>query len=163
MAAAVPLLTVSDLTKTYVTDTIFKDVNFIVRDREHVALVGQNGAGKSTVLRIIAGIEHANGGEISTTPGLRITYLPQEARFTSDNTLREEARLAFAPVLEMQARMREIEQEMGEEDADLEAIMDEYDRLSIRFESGGGYDIEHRVDEVLQGLGFGQEMWSTLR
>ena len=159
MSAAVPLLTVTDLTKTFITDTIFKGVNFIVRDREHVALVGQNGAGKSTILRIIAGIEHANGGEISSSPGLRITYLPQESRFTSDNTLREEARLAFAPVLKMQARMREIEQQMGDEDADLEAIMEEYDRLSVHFESGGGYDIEHRVDEVLQGLGFGQEMW----
>lgn len=159
MSAAVPLLTVSNLTKTYITDTIFKDVSFIVRDREHVALVGQNGAGKSTILRIIAGIEHANGGEISSSPGLRITYLPQEAKFTSDNTLREEAKLAFAPVLEMQARMREIEQQMGDESADLEAIMDEYDRLSVHFESGGGYDIEHRVDEVLQGLGFGQDMW----
>src|SRR5690554_3227318 len=128
MSAAVPLLTVSDLTKTFITDTIFKDVSFIVRDREHVALVGQNGAGKSTILRIIAGIEHANGGEISNSPGLRITYLPQEAKFTSDNTLREEAKLAFKSVLKMQARMREIEQQMGDESADLEAIMEEYDR-----------------------------------
>lgn len=159
MSAQVPLLTVTDLTKTYVTDTIFKDVSFIVRDREHVALVGQNGAGKSTILRIIAGIEHANGGEISSSPGLRITYLPQEATFTSDNTLREEARLAFAPVLETQERMREIEQQMADESADLEAIMEEYDRLSAHFETGGGYDIEHRVEEVLQGLGFGPDMW----
>lgn len=159
MAPAVPLLTVSGLTKTYITDTIFKDVSFLVREREHVALVGVNGAGKSTVLRIIAGIEHANGGEISTQPGLRITYLPQEAKFTSDNTLREEARLAFADVLKMQERMREIEQQMGDEDIDLEALMEEYDRLSLHFETGSGYDIEHRVDEVLMGLGFSPEMW----
>ena len=159
MAPAVPLLTVSGLTKTYITDTIFKDVSFLVRAREHVALVGVNGAGKSTVLRIIAGIEHANGGEISTQPGLRITYLPQEAKFTSENTLREEAKLAFAEQLKMQARMREIEQLMGDEDVDLESLMDEYDRLSIHFETDSGYDIEHRVDEVLQGLGFTQEQF----
>ncbi len=159
MPPAVPLLTVTDLTKTYITDTIFSGVSFIVREREHVALVGQNGAGKSTILRIIAGIEHSNGGDIASSPGLRITYLPQEAKFTSDNTLREEARLAFAPVLKMQARMREIEYMMGDDGVDLESLMDEYDRLSVHFESAAGYDIEHRVDEVLQGLGFTQDMW----
>ena len=159
MPPAVPLLTVNGLTKTYITDTIFKDVSFLVREREHVALVGVNGAGKSTVLRIIAGIEHANGGEIATQPGLRVTYLPQEANFTSDNTLREEAKLAFADVLKMQDRMREIELQMGDDDFDLDALMTEYERLSLHFETGSGYDIEHRVDEVLQGLGFTQEMW----
>ncbi|MCO5214874.1 MAG: ABC-F family ATP-binding cassette domain-containing protein [Thermomicrobiales bacterium] len=159
MPPAVPLLSVTDLTKTFITETIFKGVSFQVREREKVALVGVNGAGKSTILRIIAGIEHANGGEIATQPGLRITYLPQEARFTSDNTLREEAKLAFAPVLAMQDRMREIEQQMGDAEADLEALMDEYDRLSIHFESASGYDIEHRTDEILQGLGFTQEMF----
>lgn len=159
MAAHIPLLSVTDLTKTYITDTIFSGVSFIVREREHVALVGQNGAGKSTILRIIAGIEHANGGEIATQPGLRITYLPQEAKFTSDRTVREEARLAFQPVLEMQDRMREIEQQMGDDDADLDALMAEYDRLSLHFETDAGYDIEHRTDEVLQGLGFTQDQF----
>lgn len=159
MAPAVPLLTVTNLAKSFITDLIFSDVSFIVREREHVALVGQNGAGKSTILRIIAELEHANSGEISSKPGLRITYLPQEARFTSENTLRDEARLAFAPVLEMQARMREIELLMGDESVDLETLMDEYDQISLHFESAAGYDIEHRTDEVLQGLGFTQDMW----
>jgi ATP-binding cassette subfamily F protein 3 len=153
------ILTVSNLAKTYVTDEIFANVSFQILEREHVALVGVNGAGKSTVLRIIAGIEHANSGEVITAAGLRVTYLPQEANFTSDNTVREEARLAFAHVLHMQERMHEIEHLMGDPDADLEALMEEYDRLGVRFEAAAGYDVEHRTDEVLQGLGFSQDQF----
>ncbi|HEV2072668.1 MAG TPA: ABC-F family ATP-binding cassette domain-containing protein, partial [Thermomicrobiales bacterium] len=153
------ILTVSNLSKTYITDEIFANVSFQIQEREHVALVGVNGAGKSTVLRIIAGIEYPNSGEVASAAGLRVTYLPQEARFTSDNTLREEARLAFAPVLEMQERMREIEHRMADTDADLDILMEEYDRIGVRFEAAGGYDVEHRTDEVLQGLGFSQDQF----
>jgi ATP-binding cassette subfamily F protein 3 len=153
------ILTVSNLSKTYITDKIFANVSFQIQEREHVALVGVNGAGKSTVLRIIAGIEYPNSGEVVSAAGLRVTYLPQEARFTSDNTLREEARLAFAPVLEMQERMREIEHRMADADADLDNLMEEYDRIGVRFEAAGGYDVEHRTDEVLQGLGFSQDQF----
>jgi ATP-binding cassette subfamily F protein 3 len=153
------ILTVSNLSKTYITDEIFANVSFQIQEREHVALVGVNGAGKSTVLRILAGIEYPNSGEVVSAAGLRVTYLPQEARFTSDNTLREEARLAFAPVLEMQERMREIEHRMADADADLDHLMEEYDRIGVRFEAAGGYDVEHRTDEVLQGLGFSQDQF----
>jgi ATP-binding cassette subfamily F protein 3 len=150
----VPILTVSDLAKSYGAEEIFTGVSFQVVEREHVALVGVNGAGKSTVLRIIAGIEHASGGTVAPLRGLRITYLPQEASFESTKTVREEARLAFAPVLQMAARMREIEHRMSDEGGDLDALFEEYARLQTRFETGGGYDVEHRTDEVLMGLGF---------
>lgn len=155
----VPILSVDDLAKTYISDEIFSRVSFQILDREHVALVGVNGAGKSTVLRIIAGIEHANAGTVAPLGGLRITYLPQEASFMSDKTLREEARLAFAPVLEMAARMREIEAEMGSDGDGLDELMDEYSRLQTRFETAHGYDIEHRTEEVLTGLGFSEEQF----
>ncbi len=148
------LLNVNDLAKTFITEQIFSGVSFQIAEKEHVAFVGVNGAGKSTVLRIIAGIEHANAGEVVKMPGCRITYLPQETNFTSDNTVREEARLAFAPVLAAGERMREIEHLMASDDHDLDPLFAEYDRLQGRFEAAGGYDIEHRTDEVLQGLGF---------
>src|SRR5215218_710479 len=108
------ILTVSDLAKTYVSDEIFKGVSFQIAEREHVALVGVNGAGKSTILRIIAGIEHPNAGGIVRASGLQVTYLPQEARFDSDRTVREEARMAFESALAAGERMREIEHAMGE-------------------------------------------------
>src|SRR3954454_14393598 len=96
---ATTILSVNGLAKTFITDEIFRDVSFQIGEREHVALVGPNGAGKSTILRIIAGIEHSNEGSIALSSGLRVTYLPQEARFDSDRTVREEARDAFAFVL----------------------------------------------------------------
>jgi len=157
--AATTILTVSNLAKTFITEEIFKGVTFQVAEREHVALVGVNGAGKSTVLRIIAGIEHPNAGEIIQASGLRITYLPQESNFTSDNTLREEARSAFAHVIAIGERMREIEHGMADAGDGLDDLLIEYDHLQTRFDSAHGYDIEHRTDEVLFGLGFTEELF----
>jgi ATP-binding cassette subfamily F protein 3 len=148
-------LTVTDLAKSYGSEEIFSGVSFQIAEREHVALVGANGAGKSTILRILAGIEEPNAGTIVRSSGLRVTYLPQESRFSSDRTVREETRLAFASTLAAAERMREIEHRMGEADeAELERLLDEYDHLQRRFEAHGGYDVEHRTDEILTGLGF---------
>ncbi|MER3439327.1 MAG: ABC transporter ATP-binding protein, partial [Chloroflexota bacterium] len=156
------ILTVSDLAKTYGARVIFEGVSFQIAEREHVALVGMNGAGKSTILRIIAGLEHPDRGTVVRASGLRITYLPQEARFSSERSLREEARLAFAPVLEAGERMRVIEQALASATGpDLERLLHEYDRLQARFEAAGGYDIEHRTDEVLAGLGFTIDQFDT--
>ncbi len=153
--ANVPILTVEGLAKSYGAHDIFDSITFQIADKQHVALVGVNGAGKSTILRIIAGVEESNGGTITPLPGLRITYLAQEARFDSDRTVREEAREAFAETLLAADRMREIETEMGSaDDDDLDRIMAEYDRLQERFESANGYDMDFRTDEVLLGLGF---------
>ncbi|HEV2528475.1 MAG TPA: ABC-F family ATP-binding cassette domain-containing protein [Thermomicrobiales bacterium] len=153
--ANIPILTVDKLAKSYGAFDVFKDITFQVAEKQHVALVGVNGAGKSTILRIIAGVEESSGGTITPLPGLRITYLAQEARFDSDRTVREEAREAFADVLRAGDRMREIEAEMGSAGDDaLDTLMAEYDRLQERFESGNGYDVEFRTDEVLLGLGF---------
>jgi ATP-binding cassette subfamily F protein 3 len=160
MANASTILTVSNLAKTYITEEIFSGVTFQIMEREHVALVGVNGAGKSTALRIIAGVEHSNGGDIIQANGLRVTYLSQEAQFTSHGTVLDEAREAFSIVLAAADRMREIEREMETAGDELEALLDEYDRLQTRFESGGGYDIEHRTEAVLNGLGFTEEQFS---
>ena len=153
--ANVPILTVEGLAKSYGAHDIFDGITFQIAEKQHVALVGVNGAGKSTILRIIAGVEESNGGTITPLPGLRITYLAQEARFDSERTVREEAREAFAETLLAAERMREIENEMATaSDDDLDRIMAEYDRLQERFDSANGYDMDFRTDEVLLGLGF---------
>ncbi len=153
--ASPTILTVSDLGKSYGSESIFSGITFQLAEREHAALVGVNGAGKSTLLRIIAGTEYPATGEVVRSTGARITYLPQEARFASDRTVREEARLAFAEALAAGERMRDVERQMAEAtDGALDDLLAEYDRLQTRFESAGGYDVEHRTDEVLMGLGF---------
>ncbi len=155
------ILTVNDLEKRYVSDMIFSGVSFQVGETEHIGVVGPNGVGKSTLLKIIAGIEHASGGTIAPRRGLRITYLAQEARFTSDRDVREEALDAFAPLHALRERMTTIEHALGAEtdDAALERLMAEYDAASVAFETGGGYDIEHRTEAVLHGLGFDESNW----
>ncbi len=154
------ILTATDLAKTFGSTEIFSGVTFQVHEREHVALVGVNGAGKSTLLRIVAGAETANSGEVIRANGLRVTYLAQETRFTSDRTVRGEARLAFAASLDAASRMREIEERMSVAgDDELHALLAEYDTLQTRFEAGGGYDVEHRTDEVLMGLGFTEDQF----
>ena len=149
------IMTVHALAKSFGADQIFSNISFQIAEREHVALVGVNGAGKSTVLQIIAGVEEPSAGSVAVAGGARVTYLPQEATFASDRTVREEARTAFADALHAADRMREIEQAMSDTTGDaLDALLGEYERLHLRFESGGGYDVEHRTDEVLMGLGF---------
>jgi len=156
------LLNVSHLTKSFGAEQIFRDLSFQLVDKEHVALVGVNGAGKSTVLKIIAGLEEATSGDVAPVSGLRITYLPQEARFDSDRSIREEAQDAFASALQAAEHMREIEQRLGTADADeFDTLMAEYERLHEHFEIGGGYDIEHRTEEILVGLGFAESMFDT--
>jgi ATP-binding cassette, subfamily F, member 3 len=156
------LLIVTDLAKSYGAEQIFSGVNFQLNEREHVAMVGVNGAGKSTVLKIIAGIEQATAGDVALASGVRVTYLPQEARFDSARSIREEAQDAFAGALKAAEHMREIEQELGNADAEqFEQLMAEYERLHAHFEVGGGYDIEHRTEEVLVGLGFPEDTFDT--
>ena len=161
--ASPAILTVSNLAKSYGAEEIFANVWFQILDKEHVALVGVNGAGKSTVLRIIAGIEEPSGGEVVRAGGLRVTYLPQEARFESDRTVREEAQLGFADALTAAGHMREIEQQLADASGDeLDALLEEYERLQGHFEVAGGYDIEHRTEEILSGLGFDEEQFEEV-
>jgi ATP-binding cassette, subfamily F, member 3 len=152
------VLTVTDLAKSFGPDEIFRNISFQVADREHVALVGVNGAGKSTLLRIIAGIDTASGGEIAIARGARVAVLTQEPRFESDRTVRQEAQLAFEEALLALARMRELEEAMQSASGEiLDQLFEEYERLSLHFEVAGGFDVEHRTEEVLMGLGFSSE------
>jgi ATP-binding cassette subfamily F protein 3 len=153
--ASTTILTVTDVAKSFGPDEIFSNISFQVADREHVALVGVNGAGKSTLLRVISGDDYPSQGEIAFARGARIAVLTQEPRFDVARSVREEARLAFDEALTAQAHMRDLEVAMQTATGDeLESLFAEYERLSLHFEVAGGYDVEHRTDEVLMGLGF---------
>ncbi|MGH2616343.1 MAG: ABC-F family ATP-binding cassette domain-containing protein [Thermomicrobiales bacterium] len=152
------VLTVHALAKSFGPDEIFGDVSFQLADREHVALVGVNGAGKSTLLRIIAGLDTPSHGDVSIAHGARIGVLAQEPRFESERTVRQEAHLAFDEALSALAHMRELEIAMQTAAGRaLDELFAEYERLSLHFEVAGGFDVEHRTEEVLSGLGFTAE------
>jgi ATP-binding cassette subfamily F protein 3 len=156
--APATVLTVTDLAKSFGPDRIFSDISFQIADREHVALVGVNGAGKSTLLRIIAGLDAPSHGDVSIAAGARIAVLEQEPTYVVERNVRDEARLAFNEALTALHRMRELETAMQSANGEkLDQLFHDYERLSLHFEVAGGYDVEHRTDEVLAGLGFSLE------
>jgi ATP-binding cassette subfamily F protein 3 len=158
--AATTILTVQDIARRFITETIFSGITFQINEREHVALVGTNGAGKSTLLKIIAGKDEPSEGTIVYQSGLRVAYQAQEATFTEDRTLYDEALQAFAHVRAIADRMATLEQEMASVDGDeMDTLFEEYARLSTEFETHGGYEMEHRTAAVLHGLGFPEEMF----
>ncbi len=144
------------LAKSYGPEDIFWDVSCSVAHGDRIALVGRNGTGKTTLLRILAGYEPPSSGKVHRAKGLRIGYLPQEATLEGDHTLWEEMMAAFAPLREMEARLYELEAQMadpGQADEALEA----YAPLRDRFELLGGYTYQDRTKHVLMGLGFSPE------
>ena len=154
------VLSVQDLSKHFGVAEVFRGVSFQIVEREHVALVGVNGAGKSTLLRIIADVEHAETGTVSLTRGMRVTYLPQEAKLDAPHSIMSEALTAFAPLIALRARMTELEHALGDaHGAQLDQLMAEYAEATHRFEVDGGYTMEARVGQVLGGLGFTTEMF----
>jgi len=132
---------------------------------ERAGLVGANGAGKSTVLRIIAGREKPDAGAVHVARGLRLGYLPQEANFRSDRTLREALVAVFGDLREQATRLRALEERLNSRGANPAAwdaaVLEEYTDLLTRFEERGGYTYEGRVEQVLSGLGFARALWDS--
>jgi ATP-binding cassette, subfamily F, member 3 len=154
------ILNVGGLTKYYGPEFIFGGIGFQVARGEKVALVGVNGAGKSTLLRIIAGEEPPTQGGVHLARGRSVAYLAQEARFTGTRTLRQEMDAALAHLTELQQEIGELEHALADTDApDWEERMERYGELTHRFEHAGGYDIEHRIERTLHGLGFSEEQY----
>ncbi|MDI3338924.1 MAG: ABC-F family ATP-binding cassette domain-containing protein [Sphaerobacter sp.] len=158
----VTILSVHNLTKHFGAEEIFSGVTFQIEERQRVALVGVNGAGKSTLLRILSGSEAPDDGTITTQAGLRITYQAQEAHFNPRHTVREAALDAFHQTRRIGAELAELEAQMARTSgAELDALLERYGDLRTRFEAAGGYELEHRAEQVLAGLGFGEEHYDT--
>ncbi len=154
------ILSISGLTKYYGAEFIFGDVSFQVARGDKAALVGVNGAGKSTLLKIVAGLESATRGGVHVPRGLRVAYLAQEARFFGERTLWEEMQTSVEHLNALQREMTELEHAMADTSAsDWEQRMERYGELAHRFEHGGGYEIDYRIERTLHGLGFQEEQY----
>src|ERR671912_1561149 len=99
-----PIATAHNLTKSYAGENVFRGVSFEIQERDRVALVGANGTGKTTLLRIVAGIEKPDAGGVSFTSGTRLGYLPQEVKFPPGLTLRQHVLGAFQKLIELEKR-----------------------------------------------------------
>ncbi|PKO14973.1 MAG: ABC transporter ATP-binding protein [Chloroflexi bacterium HGW-Chloroflexi-10] len=150
------VLTVNNLGKSFGAVDIFSEISFSVPARARIGLVGPNGVGKTTLLRIINGEEAASEGLVQLSKGVRIGYLPQQARLESQRTLWGECLSVFQGLLDQQAALRQLEEQMTEQAVE-EQFMDQYGRLQLEFERLGGYTFETRIHQTLTGLGFSHE------
>jgi ATP-binding cassette subfamily F protein 3 len=151
------VIQLSQLSKSFGERVLLDAVTWQIDDRERVGLSGPNGAGKTTLLKILAGIDEPDGGTVVKPAGLTIGYLPQDGLTYHGRTLREEASMAFKPLLDMKAEIAAIEDRLGDDtispDAH-EAMLTRYAELQDAFRRGEGYSIELKVTTVLRGLGF---------
>ena len=147
---------VEQLAKSYGPQDLFWDVSCSVARGDRIALVGANGTGKTTLLRILAGLEEPTSGRVHRAKGLRIGYLPQGASLEGDGSLWQEIMAVFEPLRAMEARLHDLEVQMANPAAAQEAL-EAYAPLRERFEAQGGYTYQDRARHVLMGLGFPTE------
>ena len=152
------MISIEGLTVEFGVKPLFKDVSFVINERDRIALVGKNGAGKSTMLKILCGLQKPTSGTVSVPNDLTIGYLPQVMKLSDDTTVKEETRKAFADKTKMEEKLKKMEQEMAER-TDYES--DSYAELVERFTTEherymmmGGENYEAEIERTLTGLGF---------
>ncbi|HTX80004.1 MAG TPA: ABC-F family ATP-binding cassette domain-containing protein [Longilinea sp.] len=150
------LISAIDLGKSYGARDIFAHITLSVPRRGRAALVGANGVGKTTLLRILLGLEEPSAGRVERAKGLRVGYLPQDSTFETDNNLWDECLTAFADLVQRRRELERLEAEMSDPDK-AEAALESYGRLQAEFEHLGGYTFELRIRQTLTGLGFAAE------
>ncbi len=147
------LLTANALAKSFGPVDIFSDVSLSIPHRARIGLVGPNGVGKTTLLRILLGDEEPTSGDIHRARGLQMRYLPQEAQLESDRTLWQECLTVFGDLIDQQAELSRLEAAMADPEQ-AESVLPVYGRLQQAFEVAGGYTFETRIRQTLTGLGF---------
>ena len=151
------ILSAQHIAKSFGVNAVLRDVSLTVQQGDRIGLVGVNGCGKSTLMRILAGLDAQDGGEISLVRGLRIGYLAQQNMVTSGETVWKELQKVYEQVFAMEKKLRELEDEMAHAHTDAQRFAQlsaDYDRLTQRFEEADGYSWKSMVSGVLNGLGF---------
>ncbi len=157
-----PLIQLNNLNKFYGATPILRDIDLTIQPGEKWGLVGRNGCGKTTLMKILTGEEDYDSGEFHLAQNCRIGYLKQEPDFGVDITIYEELRNIFRDLDELQLEINNLQQQMlasGLSQAGLAALIEDHHILTEKFEQLGGYQIEGRIQGVLRGLGFPKERW----
>ena len=152
------LFRLSDVKKSYGGTEILRGVSFQVNPGEKVGLVGRNGAGKTTVFRLITGKESTDSGDVFKANGLKLGLLDQHVDFSTGETVHTAALSAFKEIHDIEAEMRALEKTMETDHSD--PILERYAELQIAFEHADGFSYAARAEAILLGLGFTREMWS---
>ena len=155
------ILEIRGIEKAFGGNEVLKNVSMTLQNGQRMGLVGVNGCGKTTLLRIIAGLEEADGGTVSLLKGMRMGYLRQTYVPTPGNTVLEELEQVYEPVRRMEERLRAMEEEMAAaREEDLVRLGEDYARLQERFEKADGYSRHSLVQGALKGMGFGEDRWN---
>ncbi|RSJ65017.1 putative ABC transporter ATP-binding protein YjjK [Streptococcus oralis] len=156
------ILQANKIERSFAGEVLFDNINLQVDERDRIALVGRNGAGKSTLLKILVGEEEPTSGEINKKKDISLSYLAQDSRFESENTIYDEMFHVFDDLRRTEKQLRQMELEMGEKSGeDLDKLMADYDRLSENFRQAGGFTYEADIRAILNGFKFDETMWQT--
>lgn len=154
------ILQANKIERSFAGEVLFDNINLQVDERDRIALVGKNGAGKSTLLKILVGEEEPTSGEINKKKDISLSYLAQDSRFESENTIYDEMLHVFNDLRRTERQLRQMELEMGEKSGeDLDKLMSDYDRLSENFCQAGGFTYEADIRAILNGFKFDESMW----
>ena len=155
------ILSVNNIDKTFVDNHILKGVSFHLNENDKAALIGVNGCGKTTLLKIIMGLEHADNGEVTMSKDLSVGYLPQNAVLDSDRTVYEEVLSTKQDMVEMEASLEKLQKAMEVSSGkELDLLIAKHTDMLASFEDKGGYVYKSEVRGVLLGLGFNEEQLS---
>ena len=155
------MISVEGLKVEFNATPLFEDVSYVINKKDRIALVGKNGAGKSTMLKILAGLQHPTAGTVSVPRDCTIGYLPQVMVLSDERTVMQEAELAFEHIFEMQADIERMNQELADrtdyESEDYQKLIDRFTHENDRFLMMGGTNFQAEIERTLQGLGFSRE------
>ena len=152
------MISIEGLKVEFGATPLFQDVSFVINKKDRIALVGKNGAGKSTMLKILAGIQHPTEGTVAVQRGVTVGYLPQVMVLSDTRTVMAEAETAFSHIFEMQKNLERMNQELAErtdyESEEYHALIDRFTHENDRFLMMGGTNYKGEIERTLMGLGF---------
>lgn len=147
---------IKKLEKMYGGHLVFDDINFTVKSGEKIGFIGANGCGKTTLMRILAGEETADNGEIFRRKGLKCGYLAQMPSYPQDVTVKEVLMEAFGDIFPLKSQMASMEAEMGLGHGDTEKLLEAYGRVQERFTALGGYEVDEHLNRIIVGMSFSE-------
>src|SRR5436190_12578690 len=153
------LFRLSEVHKSYGAQDVLRGVSLQINPGEHVGLVGRNGAGKTTIFRLINLEETPDRGEVVRARGLKLGLLAQHVHFEKGSTVHESALAAFGRLQQIEHEMHDLEHRMADAGDDLEKILSRYSDLQHEFEREGGFEYSAKAEAILQGLGFDRDTW----